>query len=240
MAAGSRCSAAPERIPAWPRRRRCPDDHDELHHGEVRSRVLSGANPCHQHIYIPSSDPHVHNHPERIATLKPHIQNLSSIDPTVTIRSKMLVHIPLLALVLGLLPYLADARAEVPVFSTLRSPFVLRTQGGFHVALKHHRHFRHPVPVITRNRPERPEFRLKEGNLTTQHEGYAAVYSIASTLPEPPPLVSIYFEKHPRPRLEVPFAAATRYIDGRKTLRLWGLNGREWMISKTWSIPESD
>lgn len=149
----------------------------------------------------------------------------------------MLFKIPLLAFLLGLLPYLANARAFVPVHATLRSPFVLHAQEGYNIVLKYHHDIHQYVPVITRTKIRLPEFKLKDGNLTTLHDNFGAFYGPVNAI-YPPTLAPVRFEKHPPAKSEVPIVAATQYKNGRKTLRLWGLNGRGFMLSKTLFVQE--
>lgn len=140
---------------------------------------------------------------------------------------KMLVQALLPTLLLGLLPSLVNAAAQVPVFSTLEEPFVISVQEDFRVVLKYSEHYGDYEPVISRAKTNLPAFKLTAGNLTTIHgeadEGYTAFTPGGPTV-SPSKLSPVWFEKEPSRELTIPFSAVTHRSG---VLRLWSFNYRE-------------
>lgn len=144
----------------------------------------------------------------------------------------------LLAGVLGLVPALSVASTSfhstpddiavdrLPVFSSLDGPFVLTTQDGFNVILKFQDALGSFIPVISRSRVQLPEFKLKNGNLTSADESLKSFY--VPGLPTfPPRLLALSFSKRVLPDFAADFVAVTRTESGKDVLQLFPLNGRE-------------
>ena len=139
---------------------------------------------------------------------------------------KMWIQPSLLTFALGLLPCLTNAIAQVPVFSTLKDPFVLSVQDGYQVILKYHEEAKVYVPVLSHTKVRLPDFRLTAGNVTTGGDKLSAFYGPVPRI-YPPVLNAIRFRKHPSEGSEIPFNAVSHHSG---ILRLWGLNGRKLPI----------
>ena len=100
--------------------------------------------------------------------------NLGSIHTfPLTMRSPTCIFV----CVIGLLSSLSMALQ--PIFSTVKDPFTLRTGrfDQFNVTLKFHKDVNAFVPVLTNKVPVRvPEFKLKNGNLTTSDGSLGAFF----------------------------------------------------------------
>ena len=130
----------------------------------------------------------------------------------------------LLTFALGLLPSVHVAAADLPVFSTLENSFVLRTLEDFNVIFRYQEHIKSYTPVISRSKIRLPEYRLQDGNLTTSDQSLQAFYPPVPLI-YPPVLIPIRFGKQVVTTQEAGCVAVTRYVSGRKTLRLWALDG---------------
>ena len=134
----------------------------------------------------------------------------------------------LLTFALSLLPSLTGAADILPTaaYATLANPFVLRAQENFNVILRRNEDSNAYVPVISHTKIRLPEFRLKVGNLTTADHSVGAFLGPAPII-LPPPLIPLRFSKGTAGH-EALFVAVDKTDDsGKKTLRLWGLDGRE-------------
>lgn len=144
----------------------------------------------------------------------------------------MRIHASLLPVVLGLLPSLVKAAAEVPLYSTLEEPFVLSVQEDFRIVLKWVEEYNDYEPQLSRAKTELPAFKLTAGNLTTVggpvKEGYTAFNPKVGANP-PPSLSPVWFDKN-APRDFVPPVVAFTHRSG--ILRLWSINGRQLIWNK--------
>lgn len=140
----------------------------------------------------------------------------------------MKIQASLVTFVLGLLPCVVVNAAEVPLYSTLRTPFTISVQDGFNIQLKYSEKYHDYEPVISNNKATLPEFKLTAGNLTTfggpVKEGYTA---FSGPVPKiyPPRLTPIFFGKEPPRVFTTPIVAFTHRTG---ILRLWSINGRKF------------
>ena len=121
---------------------------------------------------------------------------------------------------------------RLPIFTSLHSPFVLTAQDGYNVILRFQDANGVYVPVISRTRIRLPEFKLRNGNLTSADESLKSFYIPGQPL-FPPRLLALAFSKRTLPDLAAEFVAVTKpdAETGKNVLRLFAFNGREFFVN---------